>query len=69
LLQRILKGETRDKLEHTHKLLDLFIDLGKFIDYVMREAKFDFLFINVHTGRTLISYWRWMYCADRNYLT
>jgi hypothetical protein len=38
---------SRDKLDHIHKLLDLSIDLDKFIEIYDQGATFDFLFINV----------------------
>lgn len=44
------KSFSDDKLEHIHKHMDLSIDFKKFkelYDYVMKDGKYDFLFIDV----------------------
>lgn len=46
----IFKSFSRDKLDHLHKHLDLTIPLEQFYeiyDYVMRDNKYDFLYIDV----------------------
>jgi len=46
----LFKSFSEDKLEHLYHMLDLSISLEKFIDiykYVMKDAKYDFLFIDI----------------------
>lgn len=48
------KSFSDDKLEHIHKHMDLSIDLDKFIDiyqHVMRDDKYDFLYIDVRNQK------------------
>lgn len=48
------KSFSREKLEHIHKHLDLTIDLDKFFelyDYVMSQANYDFLYIDVRNQK------------------